>query len=98
MRALPHTYRKVDAKDGALVAVTISGDSGGQWLLKREKDVWRLYLGGAAKTDAETIIDQEIAWRLFTKGISKEEALVGATLNGDRGLASKTLEMISVIA
>jgi len=98
VRALPHTYREVDAKDGALVAVTISGDSGGQWLLKREKKAWRLYVGCAAKTDAETIVDQEIAWRLFTKGISKEEALVGATLNGDRGLASKTLEMISVIA
>jgi len=44
------------------------------------------------------IIDQKIAWRVFCKGISKDEALAGATLLGDRVLASKALEMISVIA
>ena len=34
---------------------------------------------------------------MFCKGISKDEALAGATLLGDRVLASKALEMISVI-
>ena len=44
------------------------------------------------------IIDQEIAWRLFTKGISKDQALAAAALSGDRALATRSLEMISVIA
>jgi hypothetical protein len=98
VRALPHTYRKVDANDGALVALTISGDSGGRWLLKRESRAWQLYVDGATKPDAQLVIDQEIAWRLFTKGISKDKALAGAKLSGDHLLASKALEMISVIA
>jgi uncharacterized protein (TIGR03083 family) len=98
VRALPHTYRNVDSKDGTLVALTISGDSGGRWLLRRESGGWRLYVNGEQKADAETIIDQEIAWRLFCKGTSKDEALAGATLAGDRVVASKALEMISVIA
>lgn len=98
VRALPHTYRNVDARDGTLVALTISGDSGRRWLLRRENGAWRLYVDGAQKADAETIIDQEIAWRLFCKGTSKDEALGAATLSGDRVLASKALEMTSVIA
>ncbi len=98
VRALPHTYRNVDARDGTLVALTISGDSGGRWLLRRKNSAWRLYADDAQKADAETIIDQEIAWRLFCKGTSKDEALAGATLAGDQVLASKALEMISVIA
>lgn len=98
VRALPHTYRSVDAPDGTMVALTISGDSGGRWLLRRENGAWRLYINGSHKVDAEIVIDQEIAWRLFTKGTSKDEALAGAVLAGDRALAMKALEMISVIA
>jgi uncharacterized protein (TIGR03083 family) len=98
VRALPHTYRNVDASDGTVVALTISGDSGGRWLLQRENGAWQLYVDGTHPADTETIIDQEIAWRLFCKGISKDEALAAATLLGDRVLASKALEMISVIA
>ena len=98
VRALPHTYRNVGAKDGTVVALMISGDSGGRWLLRRESGAWRLYVDGAQAADAETMIDQEIAWRLFCKGTSKDEALAGATLSGDRVLAIKALEMISVIA
>jgi uncharacterized protein (TIGR03083 family) len=98
VRALPHTYRNADAKDGTVVALTISGDSGGRWLLQRENGTWQLYVHGTHPADAETIIDQEVAWRLFCKGTSKDEALAAATLLGDRVLASKALEMISVIA
>jgi uncharacterized protein (TIGR03083 family) len=98
VRALPHTYRNVDAKDGTVVALTISGDSGGRWLLRRETRAWQPYVDGTHHADAETIIDQEIAWRLFCEGISRDEALASATLLGDRVLASKALEMISVIA
>jgi hypothetical protein len=65
--------------------------------LQRENGSWQLYVDGTRTADAETIIEQEIAWRLYCKGISKDEALGGATLLGDRALASKALEMISVI-
>jgi uncharacterized protein (TIGR03083 family) len=98
IRALPHTYRRVESKEATMVALTVSGDSGGRWLLQREIGAWRLYIDGATKADAELVIDQEVAWRLFTKGISKDEARAGATLSGNHLLASKALEMISVIA
>jgi uncharacterized protein (TIGR03083 family) len=98
VRALPHTYRSVSAKEGTIVALTISGDAGGRWLLRRENGEWRLYVADAEIADAEAIIDQELAWRLFCKGIAKDEAMVAAEMSGDRFLASKALEMISVIA
>ncbi|HZM85346.1 MAG TPA: maleylpyruvate isomerase N-terminal domain-containing protein [Blastocatellia bacterium] len=98
VRALPHTYRHVEAKDGTVVALTISGDSGGRWILVRENEDWRLYTDAATAAAAEIAIDQEIAWRLFTKGVSPDKALSEATLFGDQLLASKALEMISVIA
>lgn len=97
-RALPHTFKNTDAAEGVTVALTVTGDSGGRWLLQRENGAWQLYVDDTHRVDAEAIIDQEIAWRLFSRGISRDQALAVATITGDRRLASKALEMVSVIA
>lgn len=98
VRALPHTYREIDAADGTLVALTISGESGGQWSLSREKGVWNLYRGISRQPDAEVVIDEDIAWRVFTKGLDKEEAQAQVTVVGDQELGLKVLDMVSIIA
>jgi hypothetical protein len=97
VRALPRTYRNAGAKDGTRVALTIGGDAGGSWLLMRENEAWSLYCEAAETADAAIMLDQEVAWRLFTKGITRKEALSKATLLGDRSLAAKALETVSII-
>ena len=47
---------------------------------------------------AHVVIDQENAWRLFTKGVQKDEALQHTVLTGDRQLCLKMLDMVSIIA
>jgi uncharacterized protein (TIGR03083 family) len=98
VRALPLTYSEVDSKDGTLIALTITGDSGGRWFLLRESGDWNLYVDATEAADAELVLDQDVAWRLFTKGISKDDALATATLVGDQAFATKALDMVSVIA
>lgn len=98
IRALPRTYSGVDSKNGTLIALTIMGDSGRKWFLLREGGQWNLYVEITRTADAELVIDQDVAWRLFTKGIGKDDALARATLMGDRALAMKMLDMVSVIA
>ncbi|MEK6284845.1 MAG: hypothetical protein AABO57_03820 [Acidobacteriota bacterium] len=98
VRALPRTYRNVEAKEGTLVALAISGDAGGRWVLLRENGAWGLYVDVTKPADAEVVIDQDVAWRLFTKGITRAEALGKATLIGHQSLAAKSLDMVSVIA
>jgi uncharacterized protein (TIGR03083 family) len=98
VRALPQTYKDLSADDDTLIALNITGDSGGKWFLLRENDSWSLYLGVDRQPQAEVSIDQDVAWRLFTKGISKEEARKRATFNGDQTLAARVLDMVSVIA
>lgn len=98
VRALPRTYREVEANEGTLVVLSISGDSGGRWGVIRENGAWCLYVDPSLSANAEVIIDQDAAWRLFTRGIGKDEALNKAKLIGDHSLGMKMFETVSVIA
>ena len=98
MRALPSTYRAVEAPDGTSVGVSIAGDSGSEWLLVREQRTWRLYAGRAGRSTAEVVIPQQAAWKLFTRWILKEEAMRDSEVRGDPTLAPRVFEMVAVIA
>ena len=96
--ALPHTYRQVDAAEGTCVTLTIVGESGGAWTIVREQNRWQLYIGKPEQPNAETLLPEQIAWRLFTKGISQEMARAQATFRGDQTLGAQMLNAVSIIA
>jgi uncharacterized protein (TIGR03083 family) len=96
VHALPQTFRNVDAPEGAHVKLTIKGASGGEWSVVRGATGWRLYVDVASAPDASVSIDQDQAWRLFTKGIDKMEC--GAKVSGDRALGERLLDTVSIIA
>lgn len=97
MRALPYAYRNVSAKSGALAQFNVSGECGGSWYLFREDEVWKLIAAPAGEKLSETTIPQEIAWRIFTKGISREEAIRQVRLAGDEAVGLHILKMISIV-
>lgn len=98
IRALPRTYHETIADENTSVTVTITGQSGGRWSILRKDMDWNLYSGAPAEPNAEVIIDQEIAWRLFTRGISQNLAREQAIIKGNQTLGPKVLEMVSIIA
>lgn len=96
--ALPHTFREAQEEEGTRVHLLISGDAGGQWALQREQGTWILGKIDTKRPDAQVVLDQETAWRLFTKGIGKAEALQRGTFTGNERLAMKVLDTVSIIA
>ena len=98
VRALPHTFSEIHAALGTLIHLIISGEAGSEWYLQREQEIWVLGKDATSPADATVVLDQESAWRLFTKGISKEEAIQGSTLNGNETLARKVFDTVSIIA
>ena len=97
IRALPHTYKNVPAKTGTLAQFKISGECGGSWYLFHENGAWRLIDSPAGEKIAETTIPQEIAWRIFTKGISAGEARTQVQVTGDKEMGLHILKMISIV-
>jgi uncharacterized protein (TIGR03083 family) len=98
LRALPFTYRNVAAEPGTYVQIVISGECGGSWYLYRAEESWQLLQEPSGEKVSETIIPQEIAWRIFTKGIDRDSALSQAKISGDTKLGQHILGMISIVA
>lgn len=97
MRALPHAYRRVSAKNDTLIQIVVTGDAGGDWFLTKDTDKWILNKSLAKDADAGAIIPPEIAWRLFTKGIDKEIARSQITFFGNPNLSGEIVNMLTIM-
>lgn len=97
MRALPYAYREVPAEPGTLLRFDIAGDSGGTWHLYRDSNRWRLQDRPAGKLTARVTIPQEIAWRIFTKGIDLPSAASETEVDGNRELGLHILQMKAIV-
>lgn len=98
MRALPYTYRNTNTEENTLLKFNITGKSGGSWFLLRQNNNWQLVKELSLAITTEVNIDQNIAWRLFTKGIDRQLALKDISIIGDKELAQPVINMLSVMA
>jgi uncharacterized protein (TIGR03083 family) len=96
MRALPFAYRNLQASPGSLVQINVAGDCGGSWYLHRGEK-WELISGAEGQKIAEVAIPQEIAWRIFTKGIPRDQALTQIHATGDQGLALHIVNTVAIV-
>jgi len=83
---------------GTTLALTIAGDAGGTWFAVLGGDGWDLREAADAPLDATVTLPPDIAWRLFTKGVSPREAERAAVIEGDRELAGAVFAMVSILA
>jgi uncharacterized protein (TIGR03083 family) len=97
LRALPFRYRNVSAKPGTLVKINVAGECGGSWYLYRSEDSWQLIGEPFGEAASEVTIPQEIAWRIFTKGIDPESARAQVGITGDATKGLPVLGMVSIV-
>jgi uncharacterized protein (TIGR03083 family) len=98
IRGLPYAFRDVDAPSNTIVQLSISGDCGGTWLLANTSSSWAFAPAISTEPRARVVIPQEIAWRVFTKGISRDDAIAQSSLEGDRNLAERVFQLTAIVA
>jgi uncharacterized protein (TIGR03083 family) len=96
MRALPFHYRSMSASAGTAVRVRVSGECGGDWHLYRG-DAWMLTSEPVGTIVTTVTIPQDIAWRIFTKGITRENASAHVRATGDATLGNHVLDMLAIV-
>jgi len=98
VRALPFTYRQVEASPGRSVRFEILGDAGGVWTLVRGATGWELFNGSGNDPDAVVKLDQETAWKLLSKGLDQGAARTRIRIEGDPHLGEPMLGSLAVMA
>jgi hypothetical protein len=64
----------------------------------REEFGWVLYSGAPKSPQARVDMDQSIAWKLLTKGITPREAEKVISFEGDPRLGKQVLRAVAIIA
>lgn len=90
VRALPYTYRDVDAPEGTTIVLRIDDAA---WTLSREASSWRLYVDAAESPTTVVTMSGDAAWRVFTK----QKIDPRARIEGDARYAEPVLGMIAII-
>ncbi len=97
MRALPVAYRNVTGEANTSLEIHVSGEAGGSWFLCHTDDRWRLSSSATGQVSTRVEIPQEIAWRIFTKGIDADTARAQVQITGIRELAEPLLAARAVM-
>lgn len=101
MRALPFTFRNVDAALGIDVSVIVTGEAGGTWHVERRETGW-VQVPVPSRAAASTVtLSPDTAWRLVTKRWGREAALArfpDIRIEGDQALGGHVLDTVSVMA
>ncbi len=98
MYALPHTYKNVAADLGTIIRMIITTNIGGEWhIIKKEND-WELIKTIPHEPASTILIEPNIAWKLFSKGMTPQQALEKVKITGDKKLGEIALQMVSVMA
>ncbi len=95
MRALPFTYRAVEATPGTSVAFEIADV--GKWFLARDSDRWMLSREGDGVPAATVTMTGDTAWRLFTKGLSRDVARTRVDIKGARQYGEQVLSTLAIV-
>jgi uncharacterized protein (TIGR03083 family) len=98
VRALPFTYRDTPAAEGTTVRLSIEGQAGGDWTLRREADGWRLYAGVAPEPSSIVTLSDDTAWRLFSKGLRPDAARARVQIGGNQALGRVVLQAMAILA
>ena len=97
-RALPRAYAGLDAPAGTELEIVFTGPAGSAWTLLRDSAAWRLLAGRAEHAAAVVRVDQDAAWRLFTRGLRDGGAAKVVEVDGDERWRKPILSAVAIIA
>jgi len=97
VRGLPYAYRDAVAPTGTGIVLEISGECGGTWVLERGTGGWSFVREMPEEVACKVTLPQEIAWRVFTKGIDRDSARTQVAIEGDQDLADGILGLTAIM-
>lgn len=98
VRALPRGYSTLEVPKETAIELNITGAIMQQWYLVRMPQGWQLYARTSLEPASTLSVDAEVAWRLFTKGMTVEQARPQVIVEGKPELAEAFFRTVAVLA
>ncbi len=98
VRGLPFAYRHYDAAPGTRISVSIAGETSQAWTLVRMQGGFALFCGADSKAEAALSVPADVAWRLWTKGLSREDAMASISCTGASSAIDPLLSFVAIMA
>jgi uncharacterized protein (TIGR03083 family) len=98
LRALPYTYRTVQATEGTSITIQITGEAGGVWSLVRREQGWKLYAGTNQTAAVDVQFTDDTAWRLFSKNLDRAVLVQRIEIAGDVALGARIVDTVAIMA
>jgi uncharacterized protein (TIGR03083 family) len=98
VHALPRTYQSIAAPANSVLRLTITGPAASDFYLIRGESTWVLSAGTDWPSTRHVTLDDQTAWRVFTKGIDPQQAMHHAHITGDLALGQAFFQTVAIIA
>lgn len=100
IRGVPPVYERYAADAGpTTLGLEVTGVVDGRWLLTNETGPWTLFASEdeeeVAAAETRVVMEDDTAWRLFTKTIDEGEAVARMEVSGDRALGELIARTVS---
>jgi hypothetical protein len=96
-RGLPFAYRGLQASSGTAISIS-AGLPGGEWTLRRIGNDWALWARADKNSATSIVVSADALRRLWTKGITPEEARRHAQIRGDNAHADPLFGFVAIMA
>jgi uncharacterized protein (TIGR03083 family) len=96
--ALRVPFSGVEAPAGIAVELAVEGPSGGHWTIARAAHGWELLIGRSEAPTAVVRMDEDTAWRMYVRVLSRAQIEERSSFEGDVGLASRVLDAFALVS
>jgi uncharacterized protein (TIGR03083 family) len=96
--ALPRTFKNIQAENGTSIGIGITGSRRKHWTLSKNLGEWQLFEGRGGDDQVTVVIEDDVAWRIFTNELSAAEAKELVQIKGNVQLGEIVLDTVSIIA
>ena len=97
-RGLPFAYRTHGSPDKTVISVVVTGSVSLAWTLRRGQAGWSLFACADPAASTTIEVSADLAWRIWTKSVSREVALRGIHVAGDPADAAPLIDFVAIMA
>jgi hypothetical protein len=97
-RGLPFAYCRYEPAEGTSLAVSTTGAVSLGWTLRRTGGAWSLWSGADRAAGTSVSLPADVAWRVWTKSMDRDEARAWIQVVGDGGAAESLVTFVAVMA